>query len=142
LDYGGSAAASFLGRSVDASAVLVRFTLAGDATLDGRVDFDDLVKLAQNYNVADGQRAWVNGDFDYDGDVDFEDLVKLAQNYNSRLPTDAAGLAGAPAGFAGDVAAAMAAVPEPGWSLVAVAAGVGYACRGRRRGAGCRVRWL
>jgi Ca2+-binding RTX toxin-like protein len=63
-----------------------RYTLAGDATLDGTVDFNDLVKLAQDYSSYDGSLAWLGGDFTYDGNVNFEDLVKLAQRYNTALP--------------------------------------------------------
>jgi autotransporter-associated beta strand protein len=69
--------------NIDTSAVLVRTTLAGDATLDGVVDFNDLVKLAQNYNttVSESTESWWNhGDFTYDGITDFNVLVKLAQN--------------------------------------------------------------
>jgi len=78
----------FAGQSVDNSAVVVKFTLYGDATLDGKVDFNDLVKLAQNFNTAipQGSSAWNHGDFTYDSTDDFNDLVKLAQNYNTMLP--------------------------------------------------------
>jgi hypothetical protein len=79
------------------------------------VDFNDLVKLAQNYNttVSDTTDSWwFNGDFTYDGTVDFNDLVKLAQNYNTGLPAGA--VPGAPAGFGAEVAAAFGAVPERG----------------------------
>jgi hypothetical protein len=111
--------------SVDATAVLVRHTLLGDATLDGAVDFNDLVRLGQNYNtmvsaVTDGW--WSHGDFTYDGVVDFNDLVKLAQNYGSVLP---AALRGTAPDFQNDLAAAAAAlasVPEPtdlAWALAA-----------------------
>ena len=55
----------------------------GDANHDGKVDFNDLVPLAQNYNVTDGARTWEQGDFTGDGKVDFNDLVILAQNYNT-----------------------------------------------------------
>jgi hypothetical protein len=105
----------FGGATVDGSAVLVRYTLSGDATLDGTVDFNDLVKLAQNYNttVPASGSAWYRGDFNYDGTVDFNDLVKLAQNYNSALPGEP--IAGAPAAFEADLARAFAAVPEPGF---------------------------
>jgi hypothetical protein len=92
--------------------VLVRYTLAGDATLDGVVDFKDLVQLAQNYNTADGNQVWYAGDFTYDGNVNFADLVKLAQNYNGALAS-AAVVPGASAGFEADLAAAFASVPEP-----------------------------
>jgi autotransporter-associated beta strand protein len=98
---------------VDGSAVLVRYTLAGDATLDGVVDFNDLVKLAQNYNTTVASAStWYRGDFNYDGTVDFNDLVKLAQNYNTTLPL-AGAVPGATAGFEADLAAAFAAAPEP-----------------------------
>jgi hypothetical protein len=53
-----------------------------DATGDGRVDFNDLVVLAQNYNGPAGQ-TWASGDFTGDGLSDFSDLVVLAQNYNT-----------------------------------------------------------
>jgi T5SS/PEP-CTERM-associated repeat protein len=111
----GAASDTFLGSPVDKNSVLVRYTLAGDANLDGVVDFNDLVKLAQNYNVSDGSRTWIGGDFNYDGNTDFNDLVKLAQNYNSALPGDS--IAGAPAGFTADLARAFASVPEPSLAL-------------------------
>jgi hypothetical protein len=82
----------FAGQVVDGSAVVVKFTLYGDATLDGRVDFNDLVKLAQNYNTtvpATPHGSWSGGDFTFDGAVDFNDLVRLAQNYNTSLPGSA-----------------------------------------------------
>jgi hypothetical protein len=121
--------ATFAGQAVDNSAVLVRYTLAGDATLDGRVDFNDLVNLAQHYN-ATGQH-WLGGDFDYDGTVNFNDLVKLAQNYNGSLPGSAA-IASASASFESDLVAAFAApVPEP--STLFVLAAAALAVRSRRR---------
>ena len=62
------------------------FVFAGDATHDRKVDFSDLVALAQNYNTLGGM-TFDKGDFNYDGDVDFDDLVILAQAYNTELPT-------------------------------------------------------
>jgi hypothetical protein len=121
----------FAGQNVSGTAILVRYTLAGDATLDGAVDFNDLVKLAQNYNVSDGTRTWVGGDFNYDGNTDFNDLVKLAQNYNSTLP--GAPVPGASAGFEADLAAAFANVPEPSaFSLLALGT-LGLLRRNRKR---------
>lgn len=75
----GSGGGTFLGRQVDGTAVVARYTLAGDTNPDGRVDFVDLVALAQNYNTTNGSATWHGGDLTYDGNVDFTDLVKLAQ---------------------------------------------------------------
>jgi hypothetical protein len=80
---------SFNGQPVDRTAVVVRFTRYGDANLDARVDFNDLLEMAQNFGsdvsaVTGG--SWRHADFTYDGVADFNDLVKLAQNYNTSLP--------------------------------------------------------
>jgi hypothetical protein len=70
------------------------FVLAGDANRDRKVDFNDLVVLAQNYHSTGG-KTFAQGDFNYDGNVDFNDLVILAQRYNTGLaaPAPAAPLA-------------------------------------------------
>ncbi|HSI32162.1 MAG TPA: autotransporter-associated beta strand repeat-containing protein, partial [Tepidisphaeraceae bacterium] len=125
LGLSGAQTATFGGVTVDASAVLVRVTLAGDADLDGAVGLNDLVRLANHYGGAGG---WADGDFDYDGSVGLNDLVSLANGYGAAL----AGIAPPPAGdVAADWAAARAAaVPEPvalGWVGLVLALG-------RRRG--------
>jgi hypothetical protein len=63
-----------------AGAVTVKYTRLGDATLDGTVNFADLLKLAQHYN-AGPNATWDQGDFNYDGAATFADLLGLAQNY-------------------------------------------------------------
>jgi hypothetical protein len=87
------------------------FVLAGDANRDRRVDFGDLVVLAQNYNTAG--KTFAQGDFNYDDHVNFNDLVILAQRYNKSLPAPEASGASAPASFAADWAKATAAVTAP-----------------------------
>ncbi len=74
------------------------FVLAGDANRDRRVDFSDLVALAQNYNQP--SRTFSQGNFNYDGGVDFLDLVMLAQRYEGGLAAADAlvAMATAPAG--------------------------------------------
>ncbi len=105
---------TFIGHPVNASDILIRTTLAGDTNLDGRVDFEDLVKVAQNYGQAVSTKTdawWTDGDFNYDGVTDFADLVRIAQNYGS--PLAPATIPSASAAFDADVARAFASVPEP-----------------------------
>jgi hypothetical protein len=75
------------GNPLPADPTLSFFVLAADANHDGKVDFNDLVALAQNYNTT-GQ-TFATGDFDYDTKVDFNDLVILAQRYNTSLAAPA-----------------------------------------------------
>ena len=63
------------------------FVLTADANRDRKVDFNDLVILAQNYNTSG--KTFSFGDFSYDGNVDFNDLVILAQRYNTTLAAPA-----------------------------------------------------
>ena len=57
LSISGTNTAAFRGVTADATSLLVRHTLLGDATLNGVVDFEDLVRLAQNYNTQVSARA-------------------------------------------------------------------------------------
>jgi autotransporter-associated beta strand protein len=118
LTFADGSTDTFLGTTVDKSSVLIRYTLAGDLNLDGAVDFLDLARLAQSYNVTDGTRQWSTGDVNFDGKTDFLDLAKMAQNYNTALPS--APIPGAPADFQADLARAFASVPEP--SLLSILA--------------------
>jgi autotransporter-associated beta strand protein len=134
LPFANGTSDTFLGSAVDPSSVVARYTLGGDATMDGSVDFNDLVKLAQNYNskVSDSTESWwTHGDFTYDGIVDFNDLVKLAQNYNTALPTEP--IPGASAVFEADLAKAFASVPEPGTISILGIGGIALMGRRRRR---------
>jgi hypothetical protein len=111
---------SWDGESVSADATIVRRTLPGDANLDRVVDFDDLLRLAANYNLTD--RYWYEGDFNYNGTVNFDDLLLLAANYNQTLTGT----------LEGDWALANASVPEP-TALAAIGASAAVALRRRRR---------
>jgi hypothetical protein len=128
LGLSGQQTALWNGQVVDATSVLLDYTLAGDADMNSAVDFNDLARLAQNYNGPAGTAIWSMGDFDHSGNVDFNDLALMAQNYNKSLP---AAIPGAPAGFDGELARAFATVPEPG-SLMLLSIGVAALGRWRR----------
>jgi uncharacterized membrane protein len=83
----------------------------GDANIDQRVNFDDLLILAANYNRPAG--SWRDADFTGDGTVNFDDLLLLAANYNQSIPGTL------------DWAMAQASVPEPAsLTLAIVSAGM------------------
>ena len=77
------------------SSVKLTPALSGDANLDGKVSFADLVALASSYNTS-SRADWSHGDFNYDGKVDFADLVTLASNYNQSTGAAIAADAAAP----------------------------------------------
>jgi fibronectin type 3 domain-containing protein len=90
---------------------------AGDATNDGKVDFNDLVVLAQNYDTTG--KTYAQGDFNYDGAVDFNDLVILAQRYETAIPAPAAPVAASPAPAAGSTVTAQSLAKAMGLSIPA-----------------------
>jgi hypothetical protein len=109
----------------------------GDATLDGSIDFNDLVKVSQNYNTTGTN--WATGDFNNDHATDFSDLVYLSQDYNTTYgwPGDPPPAPSAPFGpvmsnldlFNRDaVSLGLPAVPEPA-SLSLLLAGALLCCR-------------
>jgi autotransporter-associated beta strand protein len=96
----------------NAQGILVTAAHPGDATLDGKVDFQDLIRLAQNYEDLANIKTWSIGDFTGDGKSQFADLVVLAQNYGFGGVIDGdAGTFGS--NFAADWALAQSMVPEP-----------------------------
>ena len=110
-------------------------TIPGDDTLDGKVDFNDLVRLAQNYDTTLAtDNWWSSGDFNLDGHVDFTDLVLLAQNYGNSISPAPADL---PEAFAAEWSAALAEAaanaPEPSATLLMLWAPALLARSRRRR---------
>jgi hypothetical protein len=71
--------------------VLVKYTIYGDANLDGTSNTQDFLRLAQNFNAA--IPAWGQGDFNYDGKVNALDFNTLATKFGSAAPAVALGSA-------------------------------------------------
>jgi hypothetical protein len=94
----------------------------GDANLNGDINFDDLLTLAQNYGGSTA-KLWTDGDFDFNGNVNFDDLLALAQNYEANPELVDATTFGFT--FAVDWALAQSMVPEPlALSVVIVSSGL------------------
>lgn len=78
----GAFPASFAGQNVDATTLLLRRTLEGDATLNGTVDIDDFGILASRFNEPG---IWSQGDFNYSLTTDIDDFGLLASRFNLNL---------------------------------------------------------
>jgi autotransporter-associated beta strand protein len=115
------------GTSAGTTQIVIENTLAGDANLDGTVNFADLLVVAQNFNHTLDTHGnaidWADGDFNYDGQVNFADLLLIAQNFNKKL---AAGqLDQLPGSFAADWQLAEAEVAASQTNNVPEPAGMG-----------------
>jgi hypothetical protein len=76
---------SFLGQSVDASSILVRFTVTADFNLDGTVNDDDVSILNTYYKPGLFRPYWAFGDADYSGFIDNDDGTLLGGYYGQSV---------------------------------------------------------
>ncbi|MCS7032700.1 MAG: hypothetical protein NZ561_01755, partial [Phycisphaerae bacterium] len=108
---------AFLGHPIDATSLLMRYTLYGDTNLSGTVDVNDFSTFAAHFNSAG---RWATGDFNYDMQVGLSDFALLAANFNQSI--------------SGDLPR-QAPVPEPGLGLALTGfAGLALTrCRGFQR---------
>jgi hypothetical protein len=113
------ATTTWSGQTVDATSVLVKYTYAGDANLDGRINGDDYFYIDSGY--ADRATGFAWGDFDYSGSVTSNDYFLIDHSF---LNQDAALI---PASAGGVVP-----VPEPA-SAFAAFSGIGIFAASRRR---------
>jgi hypothetical protein len=74
---------TFDGLTLGGNAVAVKYTLVGDANLDGLVSLADYNAVLGKYNGA-GQ-PWTGGSFDYSGNVGLADYNTILANYNQTL---------------------------------------------------------
>lgn len=98
---------------VGGSVTVVPDFLAGDANLDGRVDFSDFSILSGSFGDSDTE--WNTGDFNGDGVTDFADFSILSGNFGND-----------------DTPVAVTAVPEP--TSLALLGVAGLMVVRRRRG--------
>jgi hypothetical protein len=108
---------TFRNQSVDGTAVLIRYTYAGDVNVDGTVDTVDFNVLASHFG--ESGKSWQDGDANYDGAVDTVDFNLLASNFSKSLPA-----APGPGSL----------VPEPAAGCILALAALA-ACTRRRRAA-------
>ena len=85
LGLTGAQTGLFSGQTVDATTVLVKYTYAGDANLDGAIDGGDF-GVIDNFIQVPGASGYFNGDFNYDGVVDGGDYGILDNNVQLHGP--------------------------------------------------------
>jgi hypothetical protein len=113
----------------------VKYTLLGDADLDGSVTGSDFTALVGN--LGKSGRVWDQGDFDYDGSVTGSDFTDLVGNLGKSASGAAVAIPSADYVAIDAFAAAnglMADVPEPASAALLVVAGMGILSRRRRNG--------
>jgi autotransporter-associated beta strand protein len=134
IDNSVSGLAVFSGQSVDPTSVLLKFSYAGDADLDGDVDVADLGALATAWQSS---AVWSGGDFDYNGTVDVNDLGMLATDWQAGVGSPLASKPTAGPWAFDDALASfglpIASVPEPTLLTIGAAVTFGNAVRARRR---------
>jgi autotransporter-associated beta strand protein len=136
LGYGDAAdvgITSLDGVNITGSAVIVKYTYTGDASLDGKVDLgNDFDLFLQGY--LGGGTGWVMGDFNYDGVVDtadFQLFVDGAAAQGMALGELEKAVAGNGQLSAAQKASLLAVIPEPTAAGLMMVAMVGVV--GRRR---------
>jgi hypothetical protein len=107
--------------------ILVRYTLRGDANLDGKVDIQDLLRFRANAGTTN-QAQWWQGDFTYDGKVDIQDLLAFRATAGApAVPSDLS-----MSDLLADTFNYVSAVPEPAATSL-LALGGALALLARRR---------
>jgi MYXO-CTERM domain-containing protein len=112
--------------------ILVKYTLAGDANLDGFVNSADLLSVIQNFNKSGTD--WVHGNFTYSSSAPSTtsaDLLLVIQNFNRTLPFSSE--EGGPTAVLPLSGGNVVQLPEPSAMALAVAGAGGLLARRRRR---------
>ncbi len=115
----GASYTSFSGQPVTPDDVLVKYTYIGDGNLDGLVSFDDYVGMDNAFFGLIPNLGWATGDINFDGLIDFDDYTVVDQAFFFQ---------GAPLSNTN-----VAAVPEPGTSILAALAAFAALTFSRKR---------
>jgi hypothetical protein len=127
FDLTDGATPTFFGRPVDQTALLLRYTLEGDADLDGSVTFADFERMRNSLTLPGD---WAEGDFDYDGRVTARDYALLRRNFGMSIGGSSAAFTVAEWGVVESFAAV---VPEPSTTALVLAPAALALPRRRRR---------
>ena len=109
------------GQTVNGTSVLVMYTYAGDANLDGKINVDDYGRI--DFAAPLTVTSYFNGDFNYDGKINIDDYGIIDFNITIQGPP-----------LSSAHPAAVVAIPEPSSLIVSMVLGVGLVRRRRRHG--------
>jgi hypothetical protein len=119
-----TATALWNGQTITGTDTLVMYTYGGDATLDGKINIDDYVKI--DSGIAAGLTGWSNGDFNYDGKVSIDDYITVIDaNIGNQGPA-----LGTSAGL--QSSSGVSAIPEPASGMAICLVSVVAVSRRRR----------
>jgi autotransporter-associated beta strand protein len=117
---------------LSAGQIEIKYTLLGDANLDGEVNGTDFNIMATNFNKT--VSGWDKGDFDYSGSVNGSDFVLLADNFNQYASQSAVAATDLEALDAFAAANGLLAyIPEPAAGVIVMAVMFAGLSTGRRR---------
>jgi autotransporter-associated beta strand protein len=121
-----SETATWAGQTITGTDTLVMYTYGGDATLDGKINVDDYIRI--DSGIAAGLTGWSNGDFNYDGKINIDDYTTAIDAnigiQNGIFATSSA-LGGGTSG--------VSAVPEPASAIAMLGLASAGLFRRRRR---------
>ena len=108
--------ALFDGQTVDATAVLVKYTYIGDMNLDGTINGDDYFNIDAGFTAL--ANGYASGDLDYNGRIDADDYFlidsTLAKSAGSPLAAPLATTAAALVAYAGPGKMGESLLADPG----------------------------
>ncbi len=82
LGISGSSTALYGSETLDATAVIIKYTYAGDANLDGTINGDDYFQIDSAFPQA--LHGYAPGDFNYDGVINGDDYFLIDSNFSSQ----------------------------------------------------------
>jgi hypothetical protein len=82
FSIGAGETALYEGETIDSTAVIVKYTYAGDANLDGFISGDDYSTI--DFNVGTSAFGYANGDFNYDGIISGDDYSTIDFNFGAQ----------------------------------------------------------
>ncbi|HYO11332.1 MAG TPA: PEP-CTERM sorting domain-containing protein [Tepidisphaeraceae bacterium] len=119
----GRTGTTFLGEVLAADDVVLMYTYAGDANLDGKVNGDDYFRI-DNSLLTPGATGWAKGDFNYDGMINGDDYFLIDSTIGRQTLGQFPHSGGALEGYT--------AVPEPASLALVFTAAAGALLRRRR----------